>query len=195
VTGGIALAKCAFDTSQNSNVGVTVRAAIASGSPLTAVCGNTDYEQFTCRMHTAVEQVIVPDVNCLPSLIQNEADRYVIAPGETLLVCVEGATVASNTAIANNWFVQCVWEEESIGTFAISGTVTLSGSPVNGAKVMVLEASDKSAADAVLVEVVTTNALGQWASSIKAGRYGLAVVQYESGGLYYTAPGSPFLGA
>ena len=114
-------------------------------------------------------------------------------PGESLLCQVVGATTASNARLANNWWVQAEWEEDPIATFAISGTVTLSGSPVSGAKVMVLEADDTAMTNAVLVEVVTTAAGGTWASSIKTGKVGAAFVQYTNGGTYYTAPGSPYL--
>lgn len=193
VSGGINLDKCALDTALTSSAGVTVRAAIASGSPLTATPGNALCEQYVSRMHTVVEQVLAPDVHCLPKLVENATDGFVLAPGEALLVRVEGAAVTSNAAIANNWFAQVAWEEESIATFAISGTVTLSGSPVDGAKVYVLEASNELAANAVLVEVLTTNALGQWSSTIKSGCVGVALVQYKNGATYYTAPGSPFL--
>jgi hypothetical protein len=86
-----------------------------------------------------------------------------------------------------------MWEEDSLPTFAISGVVTLSAAPVSGAKVMVIQADDEVMTNATLVEVKTTNALGEWASTILSGKVGAAFVQYENGGTYYTAAGNPFL--
>ena len=192
-TGGITLAKVPFDTSQSSDVGVIIRTPIASGSPITATQGNTIWQQYDSRLHTGAEQQRAIDINNLPILVDNLTDDFILVPGELLLVQVVGFTTASNAAITNNWFVQCVCEEEELGTFAISGTVTLSGSPVEGAKVIVLEASDESMNNPHIVDVLTTNVLGQWSSTICSGRVGAAFVQYKSGAIYYTAPGSPFL--
>jgi hypothetical protein len=57
----------------------------------------------------------------------------------------------------------------------------------------VIEADDINMTNQVLVEKIVTGAGGTWASSIKTGKVGAAFVQYESGGTYYTAPGSPYL--
>ena len=99
----------------------------------------------------------------------------------------------ANARLSNYWWVACEWEEDPIATFAISGTVTLSGSPATGAIVTVVEADDESMTNPVLVETITTGAGGTWASSIKTGKVGAAYVQYKSGATYYTAPGSPYL--
>lgn len=99
-------------------------------------------------------------------------------------------TVSSSGAV---WTVEPTLISGAIATYAISGTVTLSGSPVDGAKVMVLEADDTSLTNAHLYQVVTTAGGGLWASTIRTGKVGAAFVQYENGGTYYTAPGSPFL--
>lgn len=116
-----------------------------------------------------------------------------IRPGQALLVKIIANTAASNALTSLNYAVRCMWEEDSITTFAISGTVTLSGSPLDGAKVMVVEADDTSLTNAHLYEVKTTAGGGLWSSTIRTGKVGAAFVQYESGGAYYTAPGSPFL--
>jgi len=71
--------------------------------------------------------------------------------------------------------------------------VTLGGSPVSGAKVMVMESDNVAGTNMFLREVITTPAGGTWASSILTGKVGSAFVQYEAGGTYYTAPGSPYL--
>lgn len=192
-SGGITLAKCAFDPSQTSHPAVTVRAAIASGNPITVTPGNSVWQQFSQRMHTGAEQQLGNDANALPWIVEKAGYGYFIRPGESLSVLVAGATVLSNAAVTNNFIGQIVWQEDSIATFAISGTVTLSAVPVSGAKVIVMEATDESMSNPVLVEVLTTNGLGQWASSITSGRVGAAFVQYKNGATYYTAPGSPFL--
>jgi hypothetical protein len=110
-----------------------------------------------------------------------------------LLVQVVAPTAATNASGSNNYVVQTVWEEDSLSTFSISGTVTLSAVPIVGAKVIILEADDESLANAILWEVKTTTAGGAWSSSIRSGKVGAAFVQYVTGGIYYTAPGSPFL--
>jgi len=193
ITGGMPIGKVPFDTSQSSSSDVTVRAAIFSTNKITATPGNTIWQQFVKRVRTAVEQQISDDYPLLPTLVEGDSDDYILVPGESLLVSLLGAATTSNAALTNNWFVQIVWEEDSIGTFAISGTVTLDSSPVDGAKVLVVEASDESLTDATIVEILTTNSSGQWSSTIKSGRIGAAFVQYKDGSTYYTAPGSPFL--
>ena len=191
ISGGAILSKTAWSTTQSSSDNVEIRTAIADGQPITATAGNTIWQQYCGRMHTVVEQVLAEDENILPQLI--ETNNFIIRPGESLLVQVVSASVLSNAALSNNWYTQFTWEEDEIATFAISGTVTLSASPVSGAKVVVVEADDINMTNAVLKEVIITGAGGTWASSIKTGKIGAAFVQYESGGTYYTANGSPFL--
>jgi len=129
----------------------------------------------------------------LPKLIADTGRELKLRPGESLLVRVVGAAVAANAALSNNWTASVAIEEDQKSTFAISGTVTLSGSPVTGAKVMVMEADDTAGTNMFLREVITTPAGGTWSSSILTGKVGSAFVQYTSGGTYYTAPGSPYL--
>jgi len=151
------------------------------------------------RMHTAVEQQR-PEYesehlharNLIPTVAKDIAD-LVIRPGQALLVKVVAATAASNPFSTNAYAVQCSWEEDAIATFAISGTVTLSAAPVSGAIVTVIEADDTSMTNAVLRETITTGAGGTWTSNIRTGKVAAAFVQYENGGTYYTAPGSPYL--
>jgi hypothetical protein len=142
-------------------------------------------------MHTTAEQVLGDDHSSLPRLVDTQ--NFKLRPGQSLLLTVVGATTASNAALTNNWLVNCIWEEDAIATFAISGTVTLSGSPVSGAIVTVIEADDINMTNAVLRETIVTPAGGTWASSIRTGKVGAAFVQYENGGTKYTAPGSPYL--
>jgi hypothetical protein len=150
-------------------------------------------EQFLERRHTAIGQNESLDKYLLPWLVEENGKEFKLRPGETLLVQLVGALGTSNAALTNNFFVICSWEEDEIATFSISGTVTLDGSPVDGAKVMVIEADDELMTNAFLREVITTPAGGTWSSTIRVGKVGAAFVQYKSGAVYYTAPGSPFL--
>lgn len=196
ISGGVTLAKGSFDTSLTSDPAVVFRSAMGETAPITATAGTVIYQMMTSRLHTAVEQVVnvVEDqfgISCLPDVLTTK--DFVIRPGQNLIVQLVGAAGASNAALANNFAASCVWEEDEIATFAISGTVTLSGSPVAGAIVTVIEADDTSMTNAVLRATITTGAGGTWASTIRTGKVGAAMVQYESGGTLYTAPGSPYL--
>lgn len=191
ISGGILLDKSTFTTTQTSDPFVNLRSALGEGSHITATPGDTIWQQYATRLHTAAEQVLATDESALPRLVDTR--DFKLRPGESLLLTVVGATAASNAALTNNWLVDCHWEEDAKATFAISGTVTLSGSPVSGAIVTVIEADDADMTNAVLRETIVTGAGGTWASSILTGKVGAAFVQYESGGTKYTAPGSPYL--
>lgn len=191
ISGGAVLSPSAYTTTETSSTSVEIRTAIADGQPITANAGDTIWQQYCGRMHTAVEQVQLPERCILPDLVDTQ--NFIIRPGESLLFRVVGATTSSNPALSTNWFVKCMWEEDAIATFAISGTVTLSAAPVAGAIVTVVEADDESMTNPILVETIVTGAGGTWASTIKTGKVGAAYVQYKSGATYYTAPGSPYL--
>ena len=191
VSGGAILSPSAYSTTQSSSSSVELRTAVMDGFPITATQGDTLYQKYCGRMHTAVEQVLQKDTKVLPELIKTQ--DFVIRPGESILFQAVGAAVTSNARLANYWFVNCEWEEDPIATFAISGTVTLSAAPVSGAIVTVIEADDESMTNPVLIEKIVTGAGGTWASSIKTGKVGAAFVQYKAGATYYTAPGSPYL--
>jgi hypothetical protein len=193
ISGGAKLDKGAFNTAQTSDPFVVIRSAMAEGSPITANAGNTIWQEYVTRLHTAVEQVKTYKGVVLPNLIKDTGKELKLRPGESLLVRIVGSAVTSNPAIANNWLASVIIEEDQKSTFAISGTVTLSGSPVSGAKIMVMESDDTAGTNMFLREVITTPAGGTWASSILTGKVGSAFVQYTSGGTYYTAPGSPYL--
>ena len=191
ISGGILLDKAKFRTTETSDPFVKIRSALGEGSPITATRGDTIWQQYTSRLHTAVEQVIASDEPLLPRLV--DTFDFKLKPGESLLATVISATAASNPALSHNWLVDCIWEEVDKATFAISGTVTLSGSPVAGAIVSVIEADDVSMTNPVLIKTIVTGAGGTWAADILTGKVGAAFVQYESGGTKYTAPGSPYL--
>lgn len=193
ISGGVLLDKSKFDTTKTSDPFVVVRSAMGEGCAIAATAGDTVWQQYVSRLHTAVEQVLGNDENLLPALVANNGSEFVLHPGESLLARVVGSAVASNPATGNNWSAGIIIEENELSTFAISGTVTLSGSPVSGARVMVMEADDTAGTNMFLREVLTTGAGGTWSSSILTGKVGSAFVQYTSGGTYYTAPGSPYL--
>ena len=192
-SGGIEVDKVDLDNLQASDINFEFYTPNGYDSPIVATPGTIVWQQFTGRMHTAVEQVLSNDYTMLPMLCEDAGKEFRLRPGENLLIQVVAAAGTSNAQLTNNWFVQCDWEEDPIATFAISGTVTLGGSGVTGAKVMVLEADDESMTNAFLREVITTPAGGAWSSTIRTGKVGAAFVQYKSGATYYTAPGSPFL--
>lgn len=197
-SGGVILHKASFDTTQTSDANVVLRAQNNEAALITATAGDTMWTQLAGRMHTAVEQQNaerdserIQERNLIPFTSINT--NLTLRPGQSLLVKVFANTAASNAMNSTNYTVRCNWEEDSVSTFAISGTVTLGGSPLNGAKVMVVEADDASLTNAHLHQVITTAGGGLWASTIRTGKVGAAFVQYESGGTYYTAPGSPYL--
>ncbi len=199
VSGGVVLAKAPFTSTQTSDAAVVFRARANETGAITATAGGTLWSQLATRMHTAVEQQqpevdseLLHERTLLPTVADTIAD-FILRPGEALLVRLVAATAASNPSTSSNYVVACAWEEDAIATFAISGTVTLSGSPVSGAVVTVIEADDINMTNAVLRETITTGGGGTWASNIRTGKVAAAFVQYENGGTYYTAPGSPYL--
>ena len=194
ISGGQLVEKTGFDTTQSSDPNVVFRAALLEMARITATPGITIWEKFENRMHTAVEQQR-PNIgkNLLPGIVGNAGMEFKLRPSDEILVQVIAAAGTSNSAIANNYFVEVMFEEEALSTFSISGTVTLNASPVVGAKVIVIQADDNLLTNPILVEVITTPTDGTWSSSIVSGKVGAAFVQYTTGGVYYTAPGSPFL--
>jgi hypothetical protein len=189
---GVPLAKAKFDTSQNSDANVKFWCD-SLHSPLSIGEGTLVWQQFTNRPHTLIGQMIADDHNALTTIIDNSADDFILTPGQGLLLQAVSTAATSNASNNNNWIVNCVWKEDSLATFNISGAVTLSAVPVIGAKVLVIESDDELLTNAHILEVVTTIAGGIWSSSILSGKVGAAFVQYKDGGTYYTAPGSPFL--
>lgn len=192
-TGGLVLDKAAFDTGYGaSSDSVVIRASMLEFAPIAATPGATVWQQYVTRLRTAAEQQTSWDNNLLPLLVADPGREFKLRPGENLLVRVVNLAGANLLAM-NSWFVECVWEEDAISAFDISGVVTLSGTPVAGAKVVIFEASDQLMTDAVLRDVKTTDGGGAWAAAILTGKVGAAFVQYKSGAVFYTAPGSPFL--
>lgn len=195
ISGGVTLAKSAFDTGMISDPAVTFCSAMNEGAPISATPGATICQQMLSRAASLAEQVVNPQsldgTTCLPFPV-TERD-LVVRPGENLIVQLIGPLAASNAALSNSFNATCIWEEDAIPTFAISGAVTLSGSPVAGAIVTIIEADDLDMTNPILREKIITPAGGTWSSSIRTGKVGSAFVQYRNGGTLYTAPGSPYL--
>jgi hypothetical protein len=193
ISGGVILEKVPFDTLQTSDENTVFRAQIAETARINATPGDTVWQNYLLRMHTAVEQQVGEERNFLPLLTKNLNIKMVLHPGESLLSRVYASAAASNSINMHNYAVECVFEEDAISTFTIGGIVTLSGVPQADAKVMVIEADNVLLTNAFLREVITTPAGGTWSSTIRTGKVGAAFVQYKNGTIYYTAPGSPFL--
>jgi hypothetical protein len=111
-TGGTVIAKAQFDTANASNANTIVRGGNASdggvATAITATAGTTIWQQYTMRMHTLAGQVLGPDNNILPALV--ETNDLILRQNQALLVQVVASAGASNPA-TNNWFVNIVWEE------------------------------------------------------------------------------------
>ena len=201
ISGGQLVEKTPIDTTVGtSDSNVVFRAALIEMARITATAGDTIWERFDNRMHTAASQQkfnmpshMGTKVSLLPYLVAKTGMEFKLRPSESLLIKLVAASAASNPAVSNNYFVEAYYEEEAVSTFPIGGTVTLSGLAVSGAKVIVIQADDISLTNPVLVGAVTTAGDGTWSSSIVTGKIGAAFVQYQTGGLYYTAAGSPFL--
>jgi hypothetical protein len=194
ISGGNMIAKGGFDSTESSSSFVKMFCPSIDSGTISATQGDTIWQLYCDRSHTIVEQQVkLQNKFMLPKLIKKTGIDFKIRPNESVLIQAVSSAGTSNASLTNNWFLDCCWEEDAFSTFTINGTVTLSAVPVSGAKVMVLEADDISMTNAILREVITTGGGGTWASSIRTGKVGAAFVQYENGGTYYTANGSPYL--
>ena len=111
-SGGTALNKGLFDTNNSSNSNTIVRGQTASdGGALsgpTATAGDTIWEQYCMRLHTAVGQVLAPDNNMLPTLIDTQ--NFILRQNQAIMVQVVAPAGGSNPA-TNHYFIQICWEE------------------------------------------------------------------------------------
>jgi len=112
-TGGTTLSKAQFDTTNASNANTIVRGGTASdggvASAITATAGTSIWQQYCMRMHTVVGQVLAPDNNVAPLLV--ETNGIVLRQNEALLIQIVASAGASNPA-TNHWFCNLVWEED-----------------------------------------------------------------------------------
>lgn len=112
-TGGTALNKGQFDTANTSNANTIVRCETASdggaATAITATAGTTLWQQYCMRMHTVVGQVLAPDNNVAPLLV--ETQNLILRQNQALLIQIVASAGASNPA-TNHWFCNIVWEED-----------------------------------------------------------------------------------
>lgn len=112
-TGGTTLSKAQFDTTAASNANTIVRGATASdggaATAITATAGTIAWQQYCMRMHTLAGQVLAPDNNVLPLLVETE--NFILRQNQALLVQIVAAVGTSNPS-TNNWFCNIVWEED-----------------------------------------------------------------------------------
>jgi hypothetical protein len=111
-TGGTTLNKALFDTANSSNLNTIVRGACSSDggalSAPSATPGNTIWQQYGFRMHTAVGQIIGIDSNLLPALVDTQ--NFILRQDEAIVVSIIAAAGTSNPA-TNHYIVGVVWEE------------------------------------------------------------------------------------
>lgn len=111
-TGGTALAKGQFDTNNATNANTIIRCGTASdggvATAITATAGTTLWQQYCMRMHTVVGQVLAPDNNVAPLIV--ETQNLVLRQNQALLIQIVASAGASNPA-TNHWFANIVWEE------------------------------------------------------------------------------------
>ncbi len=112
-TGGTTLNKAQFDTSNSSNANTIVRGSTASdgganSGPTATPDSSPLWQQYGMRLHTAVGQVLGPDNNVLPMLVDTQ--NLVLRQNQALVVYVVAAAGTSNPA-TNHYFASVVWEE------------------------------------------------------------------------------------
>jgi len=193
VSGGMSVAaRPALSTTLNApDAGVLVLfSPMLCGDPssvLTVTPGDTLWQQFTSRMVSASGQLLALDFSTLPGLVA--ASDFILRPGEAIATRLLNATIPTGGTV----FVQAAWEEDQVDAgYSISGTVTLGGSGVTGAKVILLTDSNKDMPNPQ-VEVITTPAGGAWSKTLASGVKSSAFVQHDTGTDKYTDEGKPYL--
>lgn len=186
--GFIATDKVPFDTSINSpDSGVRIRInpcilisqrIIITGTPVTM------WNKFTTRQANSTEQFR----SCFYGFTV-DFGSVLVRPGELIVMRWVDGTAPAGGSI----FAKVAWEEDQVDAgFTVSGTVTLSGAPVTGAKVALLTDLDRDM-PAPEVEVITTGAPGTWSKTLATGVKAAASVQYRDGETLYTDEGKPYL--
>ena len=188
-TGGYVLTnKVPFDTTINSpDSGIRFRVCSGlvdtsnitlTGTPVTM------WQDYTIRQCTGAEQFL-SDTHGFTT----ESGSVLVRPGELLAVkWIEGTVTAGGSV-----FLKVAWEEDQTDAgYTVSGTVTLSGVPVTGAKVALLTDLDRDMPEPE-VEIITTGAPGTWSKTLATGVDAAASVQYRVGEVLYTDEGKPYL--
>jgi hypothetical protein len=163
----------------------------AYGGPDTAITavnrGGPMWQQYTMRQASAIEQVLSQDNFMVPTMASS-ADIY-LRPGEALVIEQQAPL---NPTGGVHWF-QVAWEEDQIDEgYVVGGTVNLSGSPVNGAKVL-LVTDATTGMNNPSIETLTTGAPGTFSKTLASGVKAAVFVQHEAGGTRYSDEGKPFI--
>jgi hypothetical protein len=197
--GGDLLAKGPFNTTQTSdpNVNIWTGNSTSLGAPsrFTATTGHQLWNILSDRLSSVAEQYVGGPASLLPQLVASAspAKLFKLYPGESYVV-YDDARTANQDLTNHMYMVNVVWTEETLSTYTISGTVTLSGTGVDGAKVVIVAADDASLTNSYICGVQTTASGGLWSCDIPTGKIAYAYAQNATGGpTYYTAPGAPYL--
>jgi hypothetical protein len=194
VTNGRTVVEGRFDTTQtvspNINAYVASRPDDGPGGVMSVTAPTINWQQIVSRNHTLAEQMRnVGGESVLPALV--EGFSYKIYPGQYMAMRVNGSAITSNP-ITNFWVINCVFTEEDLDSFTISGVVTLSAVPVVGAEVLVVVADDVAMTNAYFHSIQVTGAGGTWSAQIPNGKLGFAYAQNDVSGTKYTSPGRPY---
>jgi hypothetical protein len=145
------------------------------------------WEQFIQRAATTVEQRRTLDNSMLSRL--TAVDDFSVNPGQALVVSWHFGAQPTGGVV----FLNLAWEEDEIDAgYTLGGTVTLSGSPVTGAKVHVLTDADRDM-PAPEVQQHTTDGSGNWSTTLATGVKAAAFVQHRDGATLYTDEGKPYV--
>lgn len=156
----------------------TLIVASSRGTPL--------WEQFMVRQASSVEQQTSWDNFCAPAIAASH--ELILSPGEALIIEQVAALPTGGKA-----FFNIFWEEDTVDTgYVVGGSVQLSGSPVNGAKVLLVTDSATNM-PVPTVEVLTTGAPGTFSKTLASGVKAAVFVQHENGGTKYTDEGKPYI--
>jgi hypothetical protein len=193
VSGGVLITtRTPWDTTINSpDEGLEIRYDPgAYGGPYTAITaanrGAPVWQQFTMRNATLAEQVYTVDNRVIPEFALS-GDGY-LAPGEALIV----EQVAGLPTGGTLW-LQLMWEEDQVDAgYVVGGTVNLSGSPVTGAKVLLVTDSNANMTSPK-VETLTTGAPGTFSKTLASNVKASVFVQHDASGTKYTDEGKPFI--
>ena len=196
VDAAVLMDKCAFDTSATaSNAFVKARCAYSPDLSNTVSLDGTPAggmlrRAYGPRQHTLAEAWSSDDGEIMPELFKSK--EFFIYPGQAYIVQIDNLNTSSDPVQAA-WFYQVLWEEVALSTYAISGNVTNGGTGVVGAEVTVLVADDTSMTNAYLQGIYTTTSGGAWSANIPVGKLAYVYANDYSGGVYYTAPGAPYI--
>jgi hypothetical protein len=189
--------KCPFISSESSDTQIKIYYPATGGgvndsSLVGSASAGIAWRNWSSKLRSGAEQCIGNDTNQLPVLVQTT--NFILTPGEYLFVRADPVALDDNNS-GMGWFSNIVWQEEAIAMHAISGVVSLSGTGVVGAEVVVLVADDTALTNAVLWGVYTTTAGGAWTTpaDIPDGKIAYAYASDYATSTYYTATGAPFV--